>query len=132
VLVDSVWLGFILKSLFFEMAPIAIPSCNLSPEQKEILIDAVRQRPAIWNCTSDEYNDIGSRKNAYSEVAALLSNDAVQYSGWYKDLYSCENLELLLYPIERGQNRKILFFEIFSKMTLLGVVLCGKQVDSSC
>uniref|UniRef100_A0A914C5D4 MADF domain-containing protein n=1 Tax=Acrobeloides nanus TaxID=290746 RepID=A0A914C5D4_9BILA len=62
------------------MAPIAIPSCNLSPEQKEILIDAVRQRPAIWNCTSDEYNDIGSRKNAYSEVAALLSNDAVQYS----------------------------------------------------
>ena len=30
-------------------------------------------------------------------------------------------------PIERGLNWKILFFEFFSKITLLGVISCGKR-----
>lgn len=56
-----------------------IPSCCLTPEQKETLINAVKQRPAIWDTSSDEYNDGSRRRKAYAEVAELLSDDSYSY-----------------------------------------------------
>ncbi|KAI6181356.1 hypothetical protein M3Y98_00820500 [Aphelenchoides besseyi] len=51
----------------------AIPSCCLTPDQKESLIKAVHDRPAIWDTGSDEYNDAAQRRKAYEEVAEILS-----------------------------------------------------------
>uniref|UniRef100_A0A1I7S4F8 MADF domain-containing protein n=1 Tax=Bursaphelenchus xylophilus TaxID=6326 RepID=A0A1I7S4F8_BURXY len=56
-----------------------IPSCCLTPEQKETLINAVKERPAIWDTSSDDYNDGSRRRRAYAEVAEILSDDNYSY-----------------------------------------------------
>ncbi|CAD5221872.1 unnamed protein product [Bursaphelenchus okinawaensis] len=56
-----------------------IPSCCLTPDQKETLINAVKERPAIWDTSSDEYNDGSRRRRAYAEVAEILSDDNYNY-----------------------------------------------------
>lgn len=40
------------------MAPATIPSCCLTAEQKDILIDAVHVRPVIWDCSIPDYQDV--------------------------------------------------------------------------
>ncbi|KAL3108522.1 hypothetical protein niasHT_015444 [Heterodera trifolii] len=63
------------------MAPGSIPSCCLTSEQKDALIDAVRQRPVIWDCSLDAYQEVQNRRTAFVEVAELLSDEKSKYTG---------------------------------------------------
>nr|CAD2187555.1 unnamed protein product [Meloidogyne enterolobii]CAD2200379.1 unnamed protein product [Meloidogyne enterolobii] len=63
------------------MAPATIPSCCLTAEQKDILIDAVHVRPVIWDCSIPDYQDVQNRRAAFAEVAEILSDDKSKYSG---------------------------------------------------
>ncbi|KAF7637942.1 MADF domain-containing protein [Meloidogyne graminicola] len=63
------------------MPPVTIPSCCLTAEQKDILIDAVHKRPVIWDCSIPDYQDVQNRRAAFIEVAEILSDDKSKYSG---------------------------------------------------
>lgn len=63
------------------MAPNIIPSCCLTAEQKDSLIDAVLERPVIWDCSLPDYQDVQNRRAAFAEVALLLSDGKSQYTG---------------------------------------------------
>ncbi|KAL7079105.1 hypothetical protein ACQ4LE_001770 [Meloidogyne hapla] len=63
------------------MAPATIPSCCLTAEQKDTLIDAVHERPVIWDCSIPDYQDVQNRRAAFAEVAEILSDDKSKYSG---------------------------------------------------
>uniref|UniRef100_A0A915D747 N-alpha-acetyltransferase 60 n=1 Tax=Ditylenchus dipsaci TaxID=166011 RepID=A0A915D747_9BILA len=63
------------------MAPTTIPSCCLTPQQKEVLINAVKNRPFIWDCSSQYYTEVGMRRSGFSQIADLLSDDNTQYTG---------------------------------------------------
>lgn len=64
------------------MAPYASQSCNLTPEQKSILIEMVKECPYIWNGKSSDSNDMINRREAFKEIAEKLSenNDRI-FSG---------------------------------------------------
>uniref|UniRef100_A0A183CNQ9 MADF domain-containing protein n=2 Tax=Globodera pallida TaxID=36090 RepID=A0A183CNQ9_GLOPA len=63
------------------MAPGSIPSCCLTSEQKDALIDAVRQRAVIWDCSLDAYQEVQNRRAAFVDVAELLSDEKSKYTG---------------------------------------------------
>lgn len=63
------------------MAPGTIPSCCLTSEQKDALIEAVRERPVIWDCSLAEYQEVQNRRAAFAEVAELLSDEKNKYTG---------------------------------------------------
>jgi hypothetical protein len=64
------------NSCFSPMPNSAIPSLCLTPEQKELLIDAVEARPAIWDQHNEQYSDNNLRRQAYAEVAQVLSDQS--------------------------------------------------------
>jgi hypothetical protein len=64
------------------MAPPTIASCCLTAEQKDSLIEAVYERPVIWDCSTADYQDVQNRRSAFAEVADLLSDDKNRYTGW--------------------------------------------------
>ncbi|CAD5226335.1 unnamed protein product [Bursaphelenchus okinawaensis] len=60
--------------------PAPITSCCLTPDQKDQLIRLVKDRPAIWDMNSQEYNNGNERRNAYAEVARIMSGGKYKYT----------------------------------------------------
>lgn len=59
------------------MAPYASHSCNLMPEQKNLLIELVRECPLIWNGSlrGSDTNDVLKRREYFKEIAIKLSEN---------------------------------------------------------
>uniref|UniRef100_A0A1I8BEF2 MADF domain-containing protein n=1 Tax=Meloidogyne hapla TaxID=6305 RepID=A0A1I8BEF2_MELHA len=80
---------------------------SLTAEQKDALIDVIRQRPVIWNCSLPDYKNTENRENAFAEVAELFSDDNYKYIGYRSEIqHEWENLRdifsAILKRIESG------------------------------
>uniref|UniRef100_A0A914KPA5 MADF domain-containing protein n=1 Tax=Meloidogyne incognita TaxID=6306 RepID=A0A914KPA5_MELIC len=53
----------------------------LTSEQKEAFIDAIRERQIIWGFMPRYFNEFQERRAAYNEVAEILSNNKLKYTG---------------------------------------------------
>lgn len=56
-------------------------SCFLTPEQKDTLINAVEERPVLWDYKADGFSDVERKRTEYAEIAKIMSDGSVQYTG---------------------------------------------------
>lgn len=81
----------------------------------DIFIEAVKNRPVIWNFSLPEYHDKIKKRNAWTEVCSLMCNGFEDKSEKEQnDLGKFGNKRILLLDITLLRNKKI-----FGKCTIL-------------
>lgn len=64
------------------MRPYASHSCNLTQEEKSLLIEMVKESRLIWDTKAFENGDVIKRREAFKKIAEKLSEYSVRtYTG---------------------------------------------------
>ncbi|KAL7079327.1 hypothetical protein ACQ4LE_001144 [Meloidogyne hapla] len=106
---------------------------SLTAEQKDALIDVIRQRPVIWNCSLPDYKNTENRENAFAEVAELFSDDNYKYIGseiqheWenLRDIFSA-----ILKRIESGGSSENISWRYWHKLQFIANLVNLKKSEN--
>lgn len=65
----------------------------------DLLIESVKNRPVIWDCSLEAHQDVQNRRDAFAEIAAILSDEKTTYTGMHCFIITILQCTFMIFPL---------------------------------